>query len=342
MHLNNVFPAIRLCILIAQYFQSYLPFHYSNYSLLQDISLNTNLTMSQAQSEQDQVARRLKFSQAHIRPGSDNIDASSDRHWYSIWSFGKGITLRYMKSAHPIGVFEVDLHDLWHKLIAVAKVTPADDAESDRIVAQVMRLRELGTLVRKETGQRAVVSNGQRMWTDLPFLAQDLRTEWAESLHLMTPEKRDNFAGFTSRLLESGIGGDGIAACALILLRETLETPQTSLSIDEALFANFMSAVFTWLYWGSFKIWKLSVLEPSAQDPELTATDMHWGDVGELAAAAGVKQKGFSEQRLRFWISRLESIAGELADKNGVLSDKCKRSANMLSQWDETMNQGQP
>lgn len=299
--------------------------------------------MAQINCEQDRVERRLKFSQVHMRPASDNIESNSDRHWYSIWSSGKNITRRYMHSStQALGVCEVDLHDLWYRLIAVAKVTPAEDAETDRIVAQVVRLRELGPLTHKDSGKEAVMSNGQHLWTDLPFLEEDLYKAWTDGLHTMTPSQRDNLAGFMSRLLGSNACGNGIAPCVLILFRAALETSKESPSTDGPVSEHLLSAVFTWLYWGSFKIWKLSILGAPliTQEARLSAMGSNWGDVGDLATAAGVEEKGFSEKRLRFWIIRLEGIAADVADKDSTLSDKCKRSAAMLSQWDDTMNRG--
>ncbi|CEJ82664.1 hypothetical protein VHEMI02713 [[Torrubiella] hemipterigena] len=244
-------------------------------------------------------------------------------------------------STQALGVFEVDLHDLWYKLIAIAKVTPAKDAEADRIVAQVVRLRELGPLTHKDTGKETVMSNGQRLWSDLPFLEEDLYKAWTDGLHTMTPSQRENLAGFMTRLVGSNACGDGIASCALRLFRAALETSEESPSTDGPASEYLLSALFTWLYWGSFKIWKLSVFgAPLTPEARLNAMDSNWGDVGDLGIAAGVEEKGFIEKRLRFWITRLEGIAAHVAEKDSTLSDMCKWSAALLSQWYDTMNRG--
>ncbi|PMB70834.1 hypothetical protein BM221_003292 [Beauveria bassiana] len=55
-----------------------------------------------------------------------------------------------MEYNHPMGILGIDLHDLWDDLIEIAKITPADEADLDRIVTQhlhVVRTRETGNFL---------------------------------------------------------------------------------------------------------------------------------------------------------------------------------------------------
>ncbi|KAM3466406.1 hypothetical protein MY5147_009036, partial [Beauveria neobassiana] len=192
----------------------------------------------------------------------------------------------------PIGVCEIDIHDLWYDVIKIAQITPADEANADRIVAQIIRIRELGILERDITTtiatsdqedavikkEIAVTSSGARIWTDLPFLVADLRATWTGSINTMTAKELENLAGITARLAES------------------LESPRRILQSDkptregfaaETTLQELMPAVFIWLYWGSHCIWKLCSRELLLVDAELSAMDENWAEIGELATRGG-------------------------------------------------------
>ena len=134
----------------------------------------------------------------------------------------RDITNRYVDYDHSIGVFEIDLHDLWYLVIETAKITPTNEASTDRLINQIVYARELGDLSRVVvTGERksdsqpeeqqdlciesATTSTSGRMWTDLHFLATDMRDVWANSIRKMSPIERENLAGFTARLTALGV-----------------------------------------------------------------------------------------------------------------------------------------
>ncbi|KAJ4159901.1 uncharacterized protein LMH87_007838 [Akanthomyces muscarius] len=310
-------------------------------------------------SNNEIISRRENFSKTHFRPSVDKISEGSGRHWYGIWSFAKTITSRYMNGNQPTAVLDIDLHDLWYKLIQVAKITPADEADADRIVAQVIRIRELGDLCRHAAPQDtnidsqkdirkevAITSSGARMWTDLPFLVQDLRAAWTNSLYTMTTKECENLSGVTARLSGGNVCGARMTSCALILFQAALETQRPILQHDKPIsdgveekiaVQDLMPAVFTWLYWGSYKIWQLCAREPFQVDAELDAMDEHWAEVGELATARGVMEVGFNRERMCFWMNRLKEIAEATQGKDDDFAEKCRWCANLLGQWDCTM-----
>lgn len=84
---------------------------------------------------------------------------------------------RYTSWTHPIAEFEWDVHELWYIFIQAARITAADDPAQDRLVAQLLYARSLGTLRRTTTGteEEAITSDGARIWTDLPYLVSDVR-----------------------------------------------------------------------------------------------------------------------------------------------------------------------
>ncbi|KAJ3493212.1 hypothetical protein NLG97_g4878 [Lecanicillium saksenae] len=315
------------------------------------------------ENDESLVSRRQEFSRTRFRPSVDNkTHDGSARHWFSIWSFAKNITKRYMNHNQPIAVFEIDIHDLWYDVIKIAQITPADAANADRIVAQIIRIRELGVLERNITtihaaGDRedavikketAVTSSGAWIWIDLPFLVADLRATWTESIYTMTAKELENLAGFTARLAECNVCGTQTASCALILFRAALESPQRILRSDtptregftaETTLEELMPAVFIWLYWGSHCIWKLCSQQLLLADAERSAMDENWAAVGELASRGGVSQPGFTRTRMNFWKKRLLEIPGTVRETNAVFADKCIWSASLLGQWDEIMGE---
>ena len=79
--------------------------------------------------------------------------ASETTFWQTICGFIANVNNRYSISTNTIILFELDMHEIWHEIIVSASVTPADDAAQDRLVAQVLYAREMGTLTRITTGK---------------------------------------------------------------------------------------------------------------------------------------------------------------------------------------------
>nr|POF01344.1 hypothetical protein CFP56_21292 [Quercus suber] len=168
-------------------------------------------------------------------------------------------------------------------VIETAKITSAWDVAADQLVTQIVVARQLGRIRRpfprdedsnsEQHGtqqrlhiQEAIMPSGARMWTDLPFLTEDLRSAWFIHVDDMTIVERDNLAGFCSRLSASGVCDPDITSCCLNLFRNSLETPQrmsvhdeniTTEYGDRAPLSDFMTAIIAWLWYGSFQILSL-------------------------------------------------------------------------------------
>ncbi|RFU23576.1 hypothetical protein B7463_g12762, partial [Scytalidium lignicola] len=207
------------------------------------------MSSTAAETADTQIERRVAFSTNHFRPSVDASvlwQDSVEMLYNRTRRFIRNITSRYVNSDHPVGYFEIDLHDLWYLLIETAKITPANEATADRLLHQVLLARELGQLSRtvappKEENantqsreqrsvqvQRAITSTLARIWTDLPFLTTDLRATWASSRMKMSAIERENLAGFTARLAALRVCNPQLTPCALILFREALETTHHS------------------------------------------------------------------------------------------------------------------
>lgn len=253
----------------------------------------------------EQLEKRRAFSAA-FRKDIDGEAAGRPNDDNTLWKTARlliwNISRRYKQPDPPMELFAFDLHDLWYTIIQAAKTISADHPSQDRLISQILYARELGTLVRNTEPPNATFSYG-RIWTDLPFLIDDLQLEWRQLLQ-MSAAHRHNLAAFTARLVALGVCSNALSVCALWTLRETLETPR-NLTVAEntsnVSISEMLPAAVVWLSYSSHKLIALSNTSSDALDLE-TAT------LGELAKDANVTSGGFNRSRWRFWRHRLEEI----------------------------------
>ena len=248
---------------------------------------------------------------------------STSTLWQTIRCSILNTTHRYTSWTHLIADFDWDMHDLWHVFIQAARTTQADDPAQDRLVAQVLFARSLGTLRRTTTTgtekEEAITSDGARIWTDLPYLVTDLREAWLNSSNL-SPAHRHNLAAFTARLTALGICDADLSVCALWLLRTALETPRP-LSPAEAdsdpskellSIIDLLPACITWFQHSNHKLLTLSVQNhvPTAPIPDPDPDPgLPLPEPGPLAQNAGISQPGFSVPRWLFWRRRFKELS---------------------------------
>jgi hypothetical protein len=254
--------------------------------------------------------------------GDDN------RLWVTADSTFSSTSLRYTISSHPIEPFEWDMHDLWYLYLHASMNINNERAEQDRLVMQILYARELGVLVRKganmEIREEAVTQDG-KIWKDLPFLVGDMTNYWIQESGSMSTDQRRNFASFLAKLSAVGIVDDKLCGCALIVLRDALESTrrlskaapgptvvsdrqdhqkkQGHQSDEDLSIAELLPAANMWLLNAPHKIIQLSDKSVNIFPPQV-------GMLGELARAEGVvpESGGFSPQRWLFWVKRLEQI----------------------------------
>lgn len=246
-------------------------------------------------------ARNDKLREAAADPEND---------WESLKNLILSMSNYYI--THPdqaSTLFETEIHDLWEQLIQLAKLTPADDPAHDRLVSLTLWARELGALRIKQNGKdgKLITPEGLEVWTDLPYLEEDMQEAWQKSMDL-TPVERHNFAAFTARLMAVGVSDTGFGLCALWLLRETLETPRPLTKPengDEISVAELLPACLAWFEYCNFKLLRLAV------DSDFNGVNFypHLSAPGELAREADVEQLGFSVPRWLFWRRRFKELS---------------------------------
>jgi hypothetical protein len=239
------------------------------------------------------------------------IEVLSKRAWESA-SMSSSI---FIDGAFRTACFEIEVHDLWHIYITAAKKLVPTNDQQDAFVRLILSTRERGDVLRivgEEPPKVLRVSNGARIWSDLPFLVEDLVDEWVRHYVDMSSAQRTNLMAFVARLIAIGICNDKLAVLALSFLRDVLETPRPLsaspsldtknlgiLSIEELI--NPVQQLF------SYGVLKLVVL--SNRSANFPSVDQQLSKIGELAREAGVDPlTGFSPSRWRFWTRRIEEL----------------------------------
>ncbi|KJZ77764.1 hypothetical protein HIM_02941 [Hirsutella minnesotensis 3608] len=245
----------------------------------------------------------------------------------------KGIRDELLRIGHhyfideiSVAEMEESLKDAWDELIHAARIIPSDSSEHDRLVTLVLELREFGPLTRskkdtlfEDERESAVVPNGQRLWADVPYLAQELQSSWGQESIGFGDVERQNLATLTAKLCASGVCSHDIADCALWLFREALETErpldtesgegQAAGSVGPTI-AQLLPACLAWLDHGSFKLAKLcagghssmSMTSASGDDQRLLISP------GPLAVKSNIPPKDYSMERWLFWRRRLGEL----------------------------------
>jgi hypothetical protein len=287
----------------------------------------------------------LDYHHFSMAPGEDNSSSSKhlmrnqkrSEYRYSLLSAQKNwqglhddlyrIGHQYFDYSADLVFIDECLHDAWDELIHIAKGISSESPEHDRLLALVISVRELGLFKRKPIGatpdveeEVAIFANDQRLWTDLPYLAQDFQNFWIHESMSLPASERENLATLTAKLCAAGICSVDLAWCALWLFKEVLETdrPEGENSKDSRpSLSDLLPVCVEWLNYGNFKLAKLCADNCQSAAGKTYPASM---SPGPLALKANIKQQGFSVARWLFWRQRL----GELYLSGG---EKVKKSA---------------
>lgn len=206
------------------------------------------------------------------------------------------------------------LNELWDEVFYAARSISATDYEHDRLVTLILEARELGHMSRKGDQEGALLPNGERLWTDLPYLVQELERVWLTESFKFTVAERASLAAFTAKLCAVGVCSDELSRCALWLFKETLEVerplrlPDASESNQRPSIVDLLPACLAWLRFNNFKLARLSSMDfdPSTRVDEDKSESPT--APGALAASAGVSQNGFTMKRWLFWRRQLREL----------------------------------
>lgn len=244
------------------------------------------------------------------------------------WAFHKKFQ-GYFRSGD---VFEPELRRLWWDFYLYAKFIDANSAAMSQHAFQLVQLREQGTLLRygKEDGVPETVPTSEGMvWTDLPYFVSDMTEHWVKDCATMSAAHRVNFSRFLSKLASVSLFEDRVCAIALIVFRETLETPrpfgEAHANDDEdpdrttaqLTVCDLLPVLHSWLCESSRKILQLSDQSRNNFPAEVQDIGVLYRDDGK----SSLKAPGFSPERWIFWLRRLDEIHQETqaAGQNEIL-----------------------
>lgn len=260
---------------------------------------STNLQVAIASTARvSHIARTTMFIPEASR-GNDNS------LWVTMSSCIRSLThsLNFTDPIKAMKLVELEIRDIWYLFILSAKNIDADHPAQDRLVWIVLAARELGTVRRQiggdggmeaEEAKEAVTSEGGRIWVDLPFMVQDLRDTWKDTID--DPSQRRNLASSIARLAALGVCEEAFSSCGLEIMSQALESPadigeKTNLS-------EHLRLVQIWLRYAGDKLLRLC-LASHAGDEAI------WKRDHSPAQRAGETTQGFKRERFLAWKKKL-------------------------------------
>jgi hypothetical protein len=294
---------------------------------------------------------RIKSREAFHATFKESVDADlkqtgyddNNATWRNIRMFTKTISSHYLRGANsdlPKKYrYELDMHELWYWVAQAARYIAADHPAQDRLVAQVQHVREMGNLSRRnETGEEEIATTSDgNIWSDLPFLVEEVQSAWKASGTLPSVE-RHNLSAFVARLASVGVRDPDLGVVALWVLRDTLETDRSlksspSVSNDEnpeASVADLLPAANAWFLYCGYKVESLCI---QTQNYDSDA------ETGELVRKANITaNSGFSVARWKFWRDRLEEICQCEDQEVAQLAEKMRKTMQYWGERIEGMN----
>ncbi len=277
------------------------------------------------------------------------------------WATGY-ITFLYTNVDYDINLFEDALHDIWYLLIETAKIAPPDTNASVWLVHKVIAARELGMLRRAGGSLDAEVqgNDGQtrkycyvetawltgtlkeRIWTDLPFLAEDLEAAWLISIDKESSAEMENLATLTARLIGLGVRTQSLTPLAIMVFKSALEQSRYILAkqflahpaLQDHPVVHFLPAMERWMKYGAFNILKYSCRDRDSTDQAIAQKP--WAASGQLYIN---KEKqhvpGLSMSRWRFWRTRLLECQKQAAVK--MVAERFHSLVTRMDGWAETV-----
>ncbi len=251
--------------------------------------------MADTTSGATSLANRLRVSAIarEDRVQSAFSDGNDNTMWQSAWSMVASINNRVASSPSPIDpvLLDIDLHDLWHIYWHGAINTDDNSAKLDLLALQIIQLRDQGVLRYQTPGGAVEVtaSNGRRLWTDLPFLVEDMMEHWTNNCAALSSDQRLSGAQFLANIAAAGAAADdALCGIALVVLRETLERPRPrsllaptdgddKRGMGDLTIADLLPAANAWLFTAGYKLVMLS-------DSQWEGCSAEVGGFGELVS----------------------------------------------------------
>ncbi|KAF2495015.1 hypothetical protein BU16DRAFT_562638 [Lophium mytilinum] len=234
--------------------------------------------------------------------------------WGTTRSTIRSVTHRF--PLQPLWKIEFDLHDLWYTFARAASVIPEDHPAQDRLATEVILARELGSL---ESDEHSAVTEDGNIWSDLPYIVQDMDAFWQSKHQGMSVDECCNLAAFMARLVALGVRAPELCICALRVFGVVLEDGDANGQSGSAredisgslttttttTIAKYLPAAVAWFRYAGYRLAILSLQKGS---------------------------EGFSMERWALWHQKLQALYQD-GNQDEDIRDLARRGMNCMSNW---------
>lgn len=154
------------------------------------------------------------------------VDRDENTLWKSVISQRIMINQMYQSGYCTVNTLHDQLQDLWFEYYVAGKSISGDSPAQDRLVIRLIQTQSLGSLANDKSPTAAIDAartvDGV-LWTDLPYLATDMRELWTANYPVMAAYERANLSSFLAKLASLRLCNDQLCNVALMVLRDALE-----------------------------------------------------------------------------------------------------------------------
>lgn len=250
------------------------------------------------------------------------VDRDENTLWKSVISQRIMVNQMYQSGYWTVNALHDQLQDLWFEYYVAGKSISGDSPAQDRLVIRLIQTQSMGSLANDKSPTVAIdvarTVDGV-LWTDLPYLATDMRELWTANCPVMAAYERANLSSFLAKLASLRLCNDQLCTVALMVLRDALEISRplgedkacheksSEGTVADLTVKDLLPSACAWLEGAGGRIIQLA--------------DLGWHDCMDEIAAPGSLYKeenpvdtvlpGFSVGRWMFWFRRLSAIESE-------------------------------
>lgn len=248
--------------------------------------------------------------------------------WETMASCIRGLNRRFASQSggeeRPMEVTVAEIHNVWFIFTLAASHIDADHPAQDRLVRIILWAREMGVVnrVRNGAAEPVITSNGQ-LWSDLPFLVEDIQTAWGAATSPTDPQapvKARNLAAGIARLAGLGVCGEALTGCALDIMARALEDKEggnTTFTLNQ-----WLSVIEVWLRYGGDKLFMLAD-QGQAVHPRWSGTEDSALGKGKQVVDAGSEAGVLDRDTVWRWGQRLSELRSHGDEETSVAAGRC-------------------
>ncbi|PFH58492.1 hypothetical protein XA68_13600 [Ophiocordyceps unilateralis] len=216
---------------------------------------------------------------------------------------------------------EPQLKELWTVFYVCAKEFDYSSSLHDRLALHLIRIRSRGKLyrpthfpggpvpaepIRRHDMMQVAMAPGHGfLWTDLPFLFDEMAMRWSAEFWFLESDQRVNLSSFFAKAASANLVDDKVYFFFFSLLREALEKP---LAVDSNRLAILLPPTGIWFDEAGHKLIELS----NASVDYFPAPVSSAGPLFEQSwLGCRWRRTGFTPGRWLFWLQRLDQIENE-------------------------------